>query len=142
MEAGGAAEEKGVTNIEFRIEDVHNLKISDSQFDILTSRFAAHRLTDIKKALSEMCRVLKPGGKFYILDYAVVGGDELEREMNRIELLRDSSHQCSYSPRLWKQLFAGMDLDVQHIMLYKEQYRLPQWFDRMGTDTKQETGNL
>lgn len=133
-EAGEAAREKGVDNIEFRIEDVHNLNISDSQFDIVASRFAAHHFSDIKKALSEMCRVLKPGGKFYILDCAVVDGDEPEREMNRIELLRDSSHQCSYSPRLWKQLLAGLRLDAQHIMLYKEKYRLPEWFDRMGTD--------
>ena len=117
-EAGEAAREKGVDNIEFRIEDVHNLKISDSQFDILASRFAAHHFSDIKKALSEMCRVLKPGGKLYILDCAVVDGDEPEREMNRIELLRDSSHQCSYSPRLWKQLLARLSAILMSICRY------------------------
>ncbi len=133
-EAEEAAEEKGQTNIEFRIEDVHSLNIPDNQFDIVASRFAAHHFSNVKKALSEMCRVLKPGGKFYILDCSVIDGDEPEREMNHIELIRDSSHQCSYSPRLWKQLLEGLPLATQHITLYRELYRLPQWFDRMGTD--------
>lgn len=133
-EAEEASKQQGLDNIDFLIEDVHNLHISDCQFDIVASRFAAHHFSDIKKALSEMCRVVKPGGKFYILDCSVVDGDEPEQKINLIELLRDSSHQYSYSPRLWKQLLDELPLTVQHIMIYKEQYGLPQWFDRMGTD--------
>ena len=81
-----------------------------------------------------MCRVLKPGGKFYILDCSVFDGDETELEINRIELLRDSSHQCSYSPRLWHQLLKELPLTIDHSFLLKEQYELPRWFDRMGTE--------
>jgi len=139
-EAEDMSRQKGVSNIEFRIGDAHELNFPDDQFDIVASRFAAHHFFEIKKALREMCRVLKPGGKFYILDCSVVDGDESEQEFNRIELLRDSSHQCSYSPRLWKQFLDDLPLIVQHTALYKEQYRLPQYFARMGTSqsTQQE----
>ncbi|WP_206812317.1 class I SAM-dependent methyltransferase [Paradesulfitobacterium ferrireducens] len=133
-EAEKAASLEGIKNITFRAEDVHNLNIPDSQFDIVASRFAAHHFSDIKQALREMGRVLKPGGKLYILDCSVCDGEEPEREMNRIELLRDSSHRCSYSSRLWHQLLNELPLTVNHTSLLKERYELPQWFDRMGTN--------
>ena len=132
-EANKASTQEG-TDIEFRAEDVHNLDISDGQFDIVASRFAVHHFSEVKRALREMCRVLKTGGKVYIFDCSVVDGDEPEKEINRIELLRDSSHQCSYSPRLWHQLLKELPLTIQYTSLLKDQYKLPQWFDRMGTD--------
>ena len=132
-EAKMAAGQAGVSNITFIAEDVHNLNIADSQFDIVASRFAVHHFSDVQRALREMCRVLKPGGKFYILDCSVIDGEEPEKEINRIELLRDSSHQFSYSPRLWHQLLKELPLTVVHTSLLQDQYKLPQWFDRMGT---------
>lgn len=132
-EAKTAAAQKGLTNLVFQVEDVHNLTIPDSQFDIVASRFAAHHFSNINKSLAEMCRVLKTGGRFYILDCSVVNGEEMEKEINRLEYLRDSSHQCSYSPRLWQKLLADLPLTINYTALYKSQYELPEWFDRMGT---------
>ena len=133
-EAEMASNQESISNIEFRMEDVHKFNISDSQFNIVASRFAVHHFSDVKRALMEMCRVLKPGGKFYILDCSVFDGEEAEKEINHIELLRDSSHQCSYSPRLWHQLLMELPLTIDHTSLIIEQYELPRWFDRMGTD--------
>lgn len=133
-EAKMASSQEGISNIAFRTEDVHNLNISDCQFDIVASRFAVHHFSDVNRALREMCRVLKPGGKFYILDCSVFDGEEPEKEINRIELLRDSSHLCSYSPRLWHQLLKELPLTIEHKFLFEELYELPRWFDRMGTD--------
>jgi len=133
-EAEVASKQLDINNIEFLVEDVHNLGFPDGKFDIVASRFAAHHFFDVKKAFREMCRVLKPGGKFYILDCSVFDGAETEQEINRIEFLRDSSHQCSYSPRQWNQILNNLPLTIQHNALLKEHYKLPQWFDRMGTD--------
>ena len=66
-EAEDMLRQKGVSNIEFRIEDVHELNFPDDQFDIVASRFAPHHFFEIRKALREMCRVLKPGGSFIFL---------------------------------------------------------------------------
>ncbi len=133
-EAEVASKQADINNIVFQMEDVHNLNYPDGQFNIVVSRFAAHHFFNAKKAVREMCRVLRPGGKFYILDCSVFGGDETEKEINRIELLRDSSHRCSYSPRQWNRILQELPLTIQHTAFFKENYELPQWFDRMETN--------
>lgn len=132
-EAHEASKEKGITNIQFKKEDVHNLSFEDGSFDIVTSRFAVHHFAVVNKALSEMCRVLKPGGKLYIFDCSVVNGEEVEEIINRIELLRDSSHFFSYSERLWNEMLRKFPLEIEQINVYKNKYEIPSWFERMET---------
>lgn len=137
-EAQAAAEQGGRQNIEFQLADVHNLKFKDGQFDLAASRFAPHHFSEINQALYEMCRVLKPGGKLYILDCSVVDGAEPEKEINRLEYLRDSSHHYSYSPRQWNELLRNLPLEIEHAAMLQTQYELPQWFDRMSTPTSNQ----
>lgn len=134
--AQNLADSKNLNNIEFRLMDVHQLDFPDESFDVVASRFAPHHFTDITKALAEMTRVLKPGGKMYILDCSVIDGNMTESVINHIELLRDSSHKCSYSQRQWERLLGQLPLDIEHIELQRHEYQLPEWFDR--TETPQE----
>jgi len=139
-EAAIHAAKNCVTNIEFQISDVHNLPFATGQFDLVTSRFAPHHFYDIKTALQEMCRVLKPGGLLYILDCSVYDGAETEREINRIEYLRDNSHICSYSPRQWQELLQKLPLKLLQTSFIQTRYVLPDWFERMEVEqsTRQE----
>lgn len=61
-----AAERKatrlGLTNISFRTGDATTLPFDTASFDAVTSRFCLMFLPDIPKAVSEIVRVLKPGG--------------------------------------------------------------------------------
>lgn len=132
-EAGKLADSKVLTNIEFRLMDVHQLDFPDESFDVVATRFAAHHFRDINAALAEMTRVLKPGGKMYILDCSVIDGNMTESVINHIELLRDSSHKCSYSPRQWEQLLKELPLEIEHMELQMAEYQLPEWFDSLGT---------
>ena len=127
------ANTKGMHNIEFMPMDVHSMNFPDETFDVAASRFAAHHFADIRTALTEMTRVLKTGGKMYILDCSVINGDITEAVINHIELLRDCSHRCSYSPRQWEQLLQELPLEIEHMELLTETYQLPQWFDRTET---------
>jgi len=120
-------------NIEFRLEDVHSMNLADNSFDAVVSRFAIHHFADVNRALQEMCRVLKPGGKLYILDCSVADGEESEELYNKIELLRDSSHVCSYSPRQWKAILSSLPLQMMQMDFLTARYELPDWFDRMDT---------
>jgi ubiquinone/menaquinone biosynthesis C-methylase UbiE len=61
-----AAERKakrlGLTNVTFRQGDVTRLPFEDGSFDAVTSRFCLMFLPDVPAAVSEIVRVLKPGG--------------------------------------------------------------------------------
>jgi ubiquinone/menaquinone biosynthesis C-methylase UbiE len=132
-EARNAAIHQGIGNIEFLAQDVHSMDFADSHFDIVASRFAVHHFFDVMKALKEMCRVLKTGGQLYILDCTVFDGEETEKVINHIEYLRDSSHQFAYSPRLWYQILKELPLAVEYTGFIRADYKLPEWFERIGT---------
>jgi len=54
---------RGVRNMEFRPANAENLPFPDRHFDRVTCRFGIMFIPDIPKALREMRRVLKPGGR-------------------------------------------------------------------------------
>jgi len=52
----------------FVVGDVLSLPYEDQSFDCLTISFGLRNVADIPRALSEMRRVLKPGGRFVCLE--------------------------------------------------------------------------
>jgi len=144
LEAKKTLLHSNVYGVEFLEADVHRLPFKDETFDIVACRFAAHHFYNIQKALQEMCRVLKPKAKLYVLDCSVIDGEEIERQINRLEVLRDNSHVCSYSKRQWIDLLKSLPVKIDYINLIKTQYKLPEWFDRMGTsaDNRQKIFEL
>ena len=57
------ASQRGYDNIEFRVGDAEQLDFPDSFFDLVLCNMTLHYLPNKKKALTEMHRVLKPGGQ-------------------------------------------------------------------------------
>lgn len=55
--------------IEIKVSDAENLPFEDNFFDIVYSWGVLHHSPDTPKALSEIIRVLKPGGKAKIMVY-------------------------------------------------------------------------
>lgn len=54
---------RNLQNMEFYAASAEDLPFDDEEFDCVTSRFGIMFIPDIQKALGEMRRVLKPGGR-------------------------------------------------------------------------------
>lgn len=64
------AKDAGVENIETKVMDGENLTVPDASFDAVISRVGLIYFPDQQKALREMLRVLKPGGKVAAIMYS------------------------------------------------------------------------
>lgn len=64
------AQQAGINNIETKVMDGENLTLEDETFDAVISRVGLIYFPDQQKALKEMLRVLKPGGKLAAIVYS------------------------------------------------------------------------
>jgi SAM-dependent methyltransferase len=61
--AARTARERGVVHLEARVMDAEHLPLDEGAFDVVVSRFGLFFLPDLPRALAEIRRVLKPGGR-------------------------------------------------------------------------------
>jgi demethylmenaquinone methyltransferase/2-methoxy-6-polyprenyl-1,4-benzoquinol methylase len=59
------------STIEMVVGDSENLEFEDHTFDAVTVAFGVRNFEDLNKGLSEILRVLKPGGTFVVLETSV-----------------------------------------------------------------------
>ena len=68
----------GVDNVSFQESSAEQLPFPDNSFDVVISNGVFNLVVDKYKALSEVFRVLKPGGRFRLTDQVLAG--ELPQE--------------------------------------------------------------
>ena len=64
------ARQRGLTGLEWKVENAEALSFSDATFDAYTIVFGIRNVTDIPAALREAHRVLKRGGRFYCMEFS------------------------------------------------------------------------
>jgi ubiquinone/menaquinone biosynthesis C-methylase UbiE len=106
------AEERGVA-LETVEAYAEAIPLPSELFDLVTCRLAAHHFADLPKAMSEMTRLVKPGGHVAVID---MEGDEdpsLDALNHEIEMLHDPTHVRSYTARHWRGLFVASGLEIE-----------------------------
>ncbi len=73
------ARERGITGLEWKVENAESLSFDDGAFDAYTIAFGIRNVPRIDAALREAHRVLKPGGRFLCLEFSKVDLPGLDR---------------------------------------------------------------
>jgi demethylmenaquinone methyltransferase / 2-methoxy-6-polyprenyl-1,4-benzoquinol methylase len=64
------ARQRGTDGLTWQVENAEQLTFADASFDAYTIAFGIRNVTDIPAALREAHRVLKRGGRLYILEFS------------------------------------------------------------------------
>lgn len=103
------------------LADGADLPFADNYFDYLTISDALHHFTEVEKALNEAVRVLKPGGKLYILEFDP--GTFFTRVIIFFEKLAGEPVNF-FKPEKLAELIGENELKTEHQYLNKSLYIL------------------
>ncbi len=128
----------GLTNVTFREGSATDLPFADASFDAVVTRLSIHHFQVPQRPMSEMARVLKPGGTLVVGD--VVSSEEPEESAlhNAIEILRDPSHVRMLPASELAALIEGAGLSITQQTTWDETREFEEWVrivddpDRVG----------
>ena len=78
MIAKGKEKLKKYNNINWVISSAENLPLKENSYDFYTISFGLRNTKDLDKSLSEAHRVLKPGGRFFCLEFSKIQNENLD----------------------------------------------------------------
>jgi demethylmenaquinone methyltransferase / 2-methoxy-6-polyprenyl-1,4-benzoquinol methylase len=64
------AEARGLAELSWKVENAEQLSFEDRSFDAYTIVFGIRNVSDIPATLAEACRVLRPGGRFFCMEFS------------------------------------------------------------------------
>jgi ubiquinone/menaquinone biosynthesis C-methylase UbiE len=104
-QARGRAQAEKIKNAEFVSGSAEEIPFPDAEFSLVVSRHAPHHFHRLDKFLSEVRRVLKPGGRFVVADQ-ISPSAEIADWVDRWERTRDPSHFRQRTVAEWKEMAA------------------------------------
>src|ERR1700741_762299 len=105
-QARARAQAEKIENAEFVSGSAEEIPFPDVEFSLVVSRHAPHHFHRLHQFLSEVRRVLKPGGRFVAADQ-ISPSAEIAGWVDRWERTRDPSHFRQRTVAEWKEMTAA-----------------------------------
>lgn len=124
-------------NMFYVIADAENLPFLEGTFDAVTCRIAPHHFPNPKEFILEVARVLKPGGKFLLIDNVAPEEENLDVFMNTVEKLRDESHVRCLTVNEWRNHFKAANFQELQSLNRKKTFQFQSWVARTADSQEQ-----
>ena len=112
QQARRIGQERSLSNLLLSQNAAEHLPFADNSLDLITCRVAGHHFADLPQALTEIRRVLKPGGALVMADTVSPENDESNAWLNDVELRRDFSHVNDRKISVIEDLLAQRGLEI------------------------------
>ncbi len=96
---------EGVRNVAVIEGSAERIPLPDSSVDVVTSNGVLNLVPDKRRAVAEIFRVLKPGGRVQIADI-VIG--------------RPVTADCRDDPKLWAECVVGATVDEDYLQMFRD----------------------
>lgn len=133
------AAERGLDNVHPRLGDAEAIPFPDEQFEVVTCRLCAHHFQRPGRAVSEMFRVLAPGGRLILIDIVAPDAPELDTFLNTFELLRDPSHVRDHSVAQWQTMLGAAGFLLDRALSFPMRIDFEAWLTRIGAPSEAAT---
>ncbi|WP_321879179.1 class I SAM-dependent methyltransferase [Paraburkholderia bannensis] len=128
-----AAQARGLSSVRTQQGAAETLPFEDARFNWAISRMSAHHWRDVPRALAEVHRVLKPGGRLKFIDIAGIDDPLFDTYIQAVEVLRDASHIRDYRADEWVAMFDRAGFDVKVSERWRIDIDFDTWVARMRT---------
>lgn len=121
-------------NVTFVEGDATSLPFEDSSFDLACSRRTLHHIARPERAVAELVRVTRPGGKVFVDDQIAPVDPLAALDLNRFEQARDPSHTRTLPDIDLRQLFEANGLVLQRESMHTHRRELGYYLDLAGCE--------
>ncbi|EOP11154.1 MULTISPECIES: class I SAM-dependent methyltransferase [unclassified Bacillus (in: firmicutes)] len=122
----------GHDNVSFVDGNAESLPFSDSSFDTITCRIAAHHFTNPAQFIYEVNRTLEDNGLFILIDNVSPENNEYDTFYNFIEKKRDPSHERALKKTEWITLLEKNGLQMQSCLTFDKKFEFDWWCNMMN----------
>jgi ubiquinone/menaquinone biosynthesis C-methylase UbiE len=131
-QARAALAKAGITNVAFGCADAMSLPLASASLDLAVCGYSLHHFGDAARAVGELARVVRPGGRVALMD--LLAPDEPERAgaNNEIERVRDASHVTTLRAADLSALVESADLRVLEAQVAEHPRSFDDWMQIAG----------
>ncbi|HTR47890.1 MAG TPA: methyltransferase domain-containing protein [Verrucomicrobiae bacterium] len=107
-----SAVQGGLSNLGFVLGDAQAAPFADGSIDIAVTSYSLHHMPNPARAVGEMARIVRRGGRVGVLDIFVPEDERVAALNNRIERIRDASHTRTLARTEFESIFESHGLRV------------------------------
>jgi SAM-dependent methyltransferase len=126
-EARNLARARGIANVDWIRGDAVATGLTSALFNVVTCRRAAHHFSDVEEFLSEVRRLMRPGGFLGLVDQVPSEDRDAAELTEAIEKVHDPSHARGLRASEWQAAIRGAGFEVRFSRVLEDRVSLRQF---------------